>query len=166
MNDPLALLSEGFIRVVTRKSDMPARTHGYSRTKIYRIWTSMKSRCYCKTDTNYHHYGERGITVCERWRDDFLAFLDDMGEPPSPSHSLDRIDNEGNYELNNCRWATKSEQVANRRYLGRVIPSHPMKRIYVAPNGKYYVVLDIKGKRINKTFATLEEAQAFRDEHL
>jgi hypothetical protein len=64
---------------------------------------------------SYPQYGGRGITVCERWRSDFSAFLADMGERPSLDHSIDRLDNDGNYEPGNCRWATRSEQQQNKR---------------------------------------------------
>lgn len=83
------------------------------RTPTYRCWISMMGRCYRTTQAVYHHYGGRGITVCERWKS-FENFYADMGAKP-PRLSIDRIDNDGNYEPNNCRWATQSQQTRNRR---------------------------------------------------
>jgi hypothetical protein len=74
----------------------------------------MIQRCTDPNAGNYHHYGGRGITVCERWRNSFAAFLADMGERPIRL-SLDRIDTNGHYAPTNCRWTTQSEQVRNRR---------------------------------------------------
>ena len=91
---------------------------GRSKHPLYRCYASMKSRCHNKKDIqNYRLYGERGITVCDRWLGSkgFANFLTDMGEKPSPQHSLDRKDNDGNYEPSNCRWATKREQAYNKR---------------------------------------------------
>jgi hypothetical protein len=74
----------------------------------------MRSRCNTPSSGSYHNYGARGITVCARW-DDFENFIEDMGEKPGPDHSIDRIDNEGNYEPDNCRWATRKQQTENQR---------------------------------------------------
>ena len=89
--------------------------HGQSRprSRAYQCWGNMKSRCFNPRCISYPWYGDRGITVCERWLI-FENFYADMGDPP-PGMSLDRINNDGNYEPGNCRWATVAEQTANRR---------------------------------------------------
>jgi len=91
-----------------------SKTHGMSGTRVYLIWCNMRNRCTNPKRNNYSDYGGRGITFCERWAS-FDNFLADMGEPPSDQHSLDRIDSNGNYEPSNCRWATTSEQLNNKR---------------------------------------------------
>lgn len=95
-------------------------THGKANTAEYGIWISMKSRCICRTVPGYKDYGGRGIKVCERWKKSFPAFLADIGPRPSSLHSIDRINNDGNYEPGNVRWATPKEQASNTRRSRRI----------------------------------------------
>lgn len=88
--------------------------HGLSKTRAYNIWAGMMKRCYRLTSNRYIYYGARGIVVCERWHT-FELFVEDMGQPPTRRHTLDRKNNDGNYEPNNCRWATAKQQANNRR---------------------------------------------------
>lgn len=94
--------------------------HGLHRTPEHIVWAAMRYRCLNPSSSSWKWYGGRGITICDRWRDDFVAFLEDVGPRPSPEHSLDRIDVDGNYEPGNVRWATPSEQQRNKRRRGYV----------------------------------------------
>ena len=89
--------------------------HGYTGTKVYRTWKSIRGRCYYKKHISYKNYGARGIRVCQRWLDSFENFLSDMGESPTIKHTIERNNNDGNYEPSNCRWATYKEQQQNKR---------------------------------------------------
>lgn len=90
--------------------------HGEAhRTAEYRIWKLMKRRCLNPNHATYKYYGGRGVKVCERWLHNFPNFLADVGRRPSAKHTLDRIDNAGDYAPDNCRWVTMKTQCNNRR---------------------------------------------------
>lgn len=96
----------------TRESNS---THGMSKSAEYLIWSGMLDRCLNPRNKAYKNYGGRGVAVCDEWRSDFAAFFSDVGSRPSPCHSIDRIDVNGNYEPNNVRWATPKQQARNKR---------------------------------------------------
>lgn len=104
--------------------------HGMCGTPEYMCWHNMLQRCESPKNPQYHYYGGRGIRVCERWRKSFDAFLADMGRKPSPELSIDRIDNDGNYEPSNCRWATRAEQSTNKRN-GAAVLEHNGRRMTI-----------------------------------
>ena len=91
------------------------RTHGLSKTTEFKLWMGMKRRCYDTESISYERYGAMGITVCDRWKNSFTAFLNDMGLVPEKGLSLDRINNAQGYSPENCRWATRIEQGRNKR---------------------------------------------------
>lgn len=90
-------------------------THGKSRSKVYRTYQGMIERCYNPNVVNYHMYGGRGITVCDRWLESFENFYEDMGDPPSDNLSIDRVFNALGYSKDNCKWSTSKEQTWNTR---------------------------------------------------
>ena len=112
-------------------------THGLSRTKIYRTWKDMRNRCHNPKRKSYPNYGGRGIAVCDEWRENFTAFyehvskLEHFGED---GYSLDRINNDGNYEPGNVRWANRAEQCRNKR--NNVIVEYNGKRMTLSDAAK------------------------------
>lgn len=147
---------------------MVKATHGLSHTPLYNIWRSIRQRCFNTNSQNYPHYGARGITMWGDWVNNFKAFHDYVSGLPNygvPGLSLDRIENDGNYEPSNLRWATGSEQRINSRAILRgTITGH--KNIRVSLN-KFRVALTRGGiKHDLGTFNTIDEAIMARDKFL
>jgi hypothetical protein len=140
----------------------PNYRHGGRYSPEYWPWQALKDRCVNKNRGDFQSYGGRGITVCERWRDSFENFFADMGPRPSPKHSVDRIDVNGNYEPGNCRWASISEQSRNKR--ARKDSKSGVCGVNLASNKKKWVaIISVNGKRLNLgTYETLHNAIASR----
>lgn len=122
-----------------------------NKRKLYKdhcsIYRGMIYRCYNQRSRNFRNYGGRGIVVCDRWRESLLNFISDMGPRPSPNHSVDRIDVNGNYEPSNCRWATPSQQMNNTRVNVRLTFNGEVLNISQAAN-KYGLTKDTLFKRL------------------
>lgn len=132
----------------------------------YATWSGIRQRCLNPKNDNFHNYGGRGIKMCDRWRDSFSDFLLDMGAKPSPRHSIERIDNNGDYCKENCRWATHPEQCRNKR-INR----------FIEYNGVRYILSDLakllgikrrtlagrvyRGLSIDEIIKPIDEKQAF-----
>lgn len=122
---------------------MPTTKHSEashkSRSREYVSWCAMKGRCNNPSDPSYDRYGGKGITVCDRWNGSYENFLADMGRRPSLRHSLDRIDNAGNYEPKNCRWATQSQQNFNQTKQPLCVRGHSLSEAKVYKDKSGYL---------------------------
>ena len=144
-----------------RSCELHTENHGHCKngthSRTYKSWNGMKQRCYNINNPNWPEYGRRGIEVCERWKDSFLNFLEDMGERPEGT-TLDRYPNvNGNYEPGNTRWATPKQQAEARRPSKAVFEAKGYRTL---PNGKFQATIRIDGKDRNLgTYKTAEEAR-------
>jgi hypothetical protein len=150
--------------VTSQRSLKHGNRRGNGKTsREYEAWCSMVGRCETETDTNYHNYGARGIAVCDRWRSSFENFLADMGKRPSSRHSIDRTNVNGDYTPDNCRWATKEEQMRNRRLLSN--NNSGVNGVYLNKAlNKYHAQIYSNGKKKHLGyFTSLEDAEKARE---
>jgi len=117
--------------------------HGMTGTKLYNTYKNMKRRCYKTQGKDYKNYGGRGIKVCDRWLESFHHFYKDMGDKPD-GMTLERIDNNGDYEPSNCVWTTRSSQSYNRRSWG----DSRIAGVYERATGKWRAYINVNGSRI------------------
>lgn len=131
-------------------------THNRSRTPEYSVWHMMKDRCYNPASKTFRYYGARGILVCDRWKQSFQCFYDDMGPRPSLNHSLDRLNNNAGYEPLNCAWRTSRVQSRNRRST-RLLPAFGKTQCIVDWAAEYGMTTQCVFARLKKGVA-LEDA--------
>ena len=138
-------------------------SHGRRHTPEYKAWTNMKQRCFNPNNTSYEIYGGRGIDVCLEWLD-FEPFYKDMGDKPSATYSIDRIDNDGNYEPGNCRWATSTQQNMNRSFSNK--NSTGLTGVYLFESGFTAFVHQNRTQHYIGYFDTPERAALARNDYI
>jgi hypothetical protein len=137
------------------------KRHGYSGTREHAAWLDLRNRCRNPGVHNYDRYGARGITVCERW-DVFENFLADMGPRPGKGYSVERIDNDGNYEPSNCKWATKHEQNRNRR---GVLTPEKVELIRLSPPSASYRDISERVGCSQSAVYRVRKGRTFKESH-
>jgi len=148
--------------VAAKKASERLTKHGMHNTKVYGAWHNIKARCNKPNNKHYHNYGGRGIKMCVEWEESFEAFYADMGDPPSSSHSVERVDNNKGYEPSNCKWATPIEQAVNKNFKTRDLPLGVTVR-----KNRYNVNIKYNQKQHwLGTFDTPEEASTWRDAYI
>lgn len=136
------------------------KTHGKTQTKEFRVWLDMRKRCASKCGKPFLNYNSRGIRVCERWLNSFENFLEDMDPIPSINHSIERINNDGNYCSENCKWIPKKEQNFNQRI--RKDNKFGIRNIYMIKQKKRNCYSVNLGNKYIGLASTLEEAKNMR----
>jgi hypothetical protein len=132
MTDPIQQIEARLGRKITASAW--SSSHGYTDTRLYVAWKSMKNRCNCKTTTSYKNYGAKGIKVCKEWLD-FKPFMKwSLENGYKDNLTIDRIDGKGNYTPSNCRWVTKKENIQNKYKLG-CAKGHPWTKESTAISG-------------------------------
>lgn len=133
--------------------------HGNSGSLEYYIWQQMKNRCTNPNAKYYEYYGGRGIKISDRWLNSFENFYADMGPKPTNQHSIDRIDNNGNYEPGNCRWGTKIEQMNNRS--NNIIVNYKNKEYTLAEISRTFNInYDLLRQRVNRGWSIIEAIES------
>src|ERR1017187_3348971 len=124
--------------IKTEQTRAMSTKHGMANTPEHGAWSGIKRRCYDIQRKDYKYYGGRGVAMCDKWLHDFKAFFLDVGPRPSALHSIDRIDNNGNYEPGNVKWSTQTEQMANQGQRKNGIPDEIVLKIIALWNSASY----------------------------